>query len=54
MSKTGSQYVMAAFIPRGAGRKLKLTSKNYNTRGHTIFEYIILMTLSNNTSPYRL
>ena len=37
MSKTGSQYEIAAFMPRGARRKLKLASKNYNTSGHTIF-----------------
>ena len=28
---------MAAFMPRGARRKLKLASKSYNTSGHTIF-----------------
>ena len=35
--QNGSQYVMAAFMPRVARRKLKLASKNYNTSGHTIF-----------------
>ena len=38
MSKTGRQYVMAAFMPRGAGRKqLKLASKKYNKSGRTVF-----------------
>ena len=58
MSKTGRQYVMAAFMPRGAGRKLKLASKNYNKSGRTIFfiDFIDIKQLKDttvyNTSAY--
>ena len=58
MSKTGRQYVMAAFMPRGAGRKLKLASENYNKkRPHYFFiDFIDIKQLKDttvyNTSAY--
>lgn len=59
MSKTGSQYVMAAFMPRVARRKLKLASKNYNRSGHAhyfLIDFIDIKQLKDttlyNTSAY--
>ena len=59
MTKTGTQYVMAALMP-SARRKLKLSSINYNTSGYTIFliKFIDIQqqkdTTVNNTSAYGL
>ena len=59
MTKTGTQYVMAALMP-SARRKLKLASINYNTSGHAIFliNFIDIQqqkdTTVNNTSAYGL
>jgi len=59
MSKTDRQYVMAAFMPRGGRRKLKLASKNYNKSGHAhyfLLDFIDIKQLKDatvyNTSAY--